>query len=132
MTDLKKKILWQCRRGLWELDQILLPFVENNFENLKKEDQLLFQKLLQYEDIELFDIFVNKVEPKENKMKDLTLLIVDKHMKNQNGFTPNYLACIDKKSQLLQFTDEFDKIEIPCFFNWDLRNSFSKKSNQYH
>jgi len=44
---------------LWELDQILLPFVENNFENLKKEDQLLFQKLLQYEDIELFDIFVN-------------------------------------------------------------------------
>ena len=86
MTDLKKKILWQCRRGLWELDQILLPFVENDFENLKKVDQLLFQKLLQYEDIELFDIFVNKVEPKENKMKDLTLLIVDKHMKNQNGF----------------------------------------------
>ena len=71
---------------MWELDQILLPFVENDFENLKKEDQLLFQKLLQYEDIELFDIFVNKVEPKENKMKDLTLLIVDKHMKNQNGF----------------------------------------------
>lgn len=71
---------------MWELDQILLPFVENNFENLKKEDQLLFQKLLQYEDIELFDIFVNKVEPKENKMKDLALLIVDKHMKNQNGF----------------------------------------------
>ena len=71
---------------MWELDQILLPFVENNFENLKKEDQLLFQKLLQYEDIELFDIFVNKIEPKENKMKDLTLLIVDKHMKNQNGF----------------------------------------------
>lgn len=71
---------------MWELDQILLPFVENNFENLKKEDQLLFQKLLQYEDIELFDIFVNKIEPKENKMKDLALLIVDKHMKNQNGF----------------------------------------------
>ena len=71
---------------MWELDQILLPFVENDFENLKKEDQLLFQKLLQYEDIELFDIFVNKIEPKENKMKDLTLLIVDKHMKNQNGF----------------------------------------------
>lgn len=71
---------------MWELDQILLPFVENDFENLKKEDQLLFQKLLQYEDIELFDIFVNKIEPKENKMKDLTLLIVDKHMNNQNGF----------------------------------------------
>ena len=86
MTDLKKKILWQCRRGLWELDQILLPFVENDFEHLIKEDQLLFQKLLQYEDIELFDIFVNKIDPIDNKFRDLTVLIIDKHMKNQNGF----------------------------------------------
>ena len=86
MTDLKKKILWQCRRGLWELDQILLPFVENDFEHLKTGDQLLFQKLLQFEDIELCDIFVNKIEPIDNKFKDLTVLIIDKHMKNQNGF----------------------------------------------
>ena len=86
MTDLKKKILWQCRRGLWELDQILLPFVENDFEHLNKEDQLLFQKLLQYEDIELFDIFVNKTDPIDNEFRDLTVLIIDKHMKNQNGF----------------------------------------------
>ena len=86
MTDLKKKILWQCRRGLWELDQILLPFVENDFENLNKEDQLDFQKLLQYEDIELFDIFVNKIEPKENGIRDLAVLIIEKHMEKQNGF----------------------------------------------
>jgi antitoxin CptB len=86
LTDLKKKILWQCRRGLWELDQILLPFVENDFEHLIKEDQLLFQKLLQYEDIELFDIFVNKIDPIDNEFRDLTVLIIDKHMKNQNGF----------------------------------------------
>ena len=86
MTDLKKKILWQCRRGLWELDQILLPFVENDFEHLNKEDQLLFQKLLQYEDIELFDIFVNKIDPIDNEFRDLTVLIIEKHMNNQNGF----------------------------------------------
>ena len=78
--------MWQCRRGLWELDQILLPFVENDFEHLNKEDQLLFQKLLQYEDIELFDIFVNKIEPIDNEFTDLTVFIIDKHMKNQNGF----------------------------------------------
>ena len=71
---------------MWELDQILLPFVENDFEHLNKEDQLLFQKLLQYEDIELFDIFVNKIEPIDNKFRDLTVLIIDKYMKNQNGF----------------------------------------------
>jgi hypothetical protein len=52
-------------------------------------------------------------------------------MKEQNGFIPNYLVCIDKKSQLLQFTGDYDKLEIPCFFNWDLRRLFSKKENQH-
>lgn len=52
-------------------------------------------------------------------------------MKKQNGFIPNYLVCIDKKSQLLQFTNEYDNLKIPCFFNWDLRDMFTKKSNQY-
>ena len=85
MTDLKKKILWQCRRGLWELDIILLPFVEKEFTNLNKQDQLLFQQLLKYEDIELFDIFVNKIEPQESQFINLIHLILDKHMKNQNG-----------------------------------------------
>ena len=85
MTDLKKKILWQCRRGLWELDIILLPFVEKEFTNLNKQDQLLFQQLLKYEDIELFDIFVNKIEPQESQFINLIHLILDKHMKKQNG-----------------------------------------------
>jgi len=52
-------------------------------------------------------------------------------IKEQNGFMPNYIACIDKKSQILQFYNEMDKLEIPCFFNFDLRNKFSKKQNQY-
>jgi uncharacterized Rossmann fold enzyme len=51
-------------------------------------------------------------------------------MKEQNGFTPSYLACIDEKSQINQFHEEFDKVEIPCFFNFKLRNKFSKLSNQ--
>ena len=84
MTDLKKKILWQCRRGLWELDIILLPFVEKEFTNLNKQDQLLFQQLLKYEDVELFDIFVNKIEPQESQFINLIQLILDKHMKNHN------------------------------------------------
>ena len=76
--------MWQCRRGLWELDIILLPFVEKEFTNLNKQDQLLFQQLLKYEDIELFDIFVNKIEPQESQFINLIQLILDKHMKNHN------------------------------------------------
>ena len=76
MVDLKKKILWQCRRGLWELDAILIPFVEINFDDLDSENKNLFTELLSYEDIEVFDLLVNKINPKDKKMKPLVELII--------------------------------------------------------
>lgn len=51
-------------------------------------------------------------------------------MKDQNGFTPTYLGCVDKKSQILQFHEDLDQLEMPCFFNFELRKYFSKKENQ--
>ena len=65
MNELEKKILWQCRRGLWELDAILIPFVEINFAHLSEDEVEDFKELLTYEDIEIFDILVNK-KPYEN------------------------------------------------------------------
>ncbi|NTW72832.1 MAG: DUF115 domain-containing protein [Eubacteriaceae bacterium] len=52
-------------------------------------------------------------------------------MKKVNGFMPNYLACIDEKCQLKQFYDEYNKLNIPCFFNWNQRGLFDKKNNQH-
>ena len=80
MEDLKKKILWQCRRGLWELDAILIPFVERNFDDLDSENKTLFTELLSYEDIEVFDLLVNKINPKDEKMQPLVELILNSHM----------------------------------------------------
>ena len=80
MVDLKKKILWQCRRGLWELDAILIPFVERNYDDLDSENKSLFTELLSYEDIEVFDLLVNKIKPKDKKMKLLVELILNSHM----------------------------------------------------
>ena len=80
MVDLKKKILWQCRRVLWELDAILIPFVERNFDDLDSENKTLFTELLSYEDIEVFDLLVNKINPKDKKMKPLVELILNSHM----------------------------------------------------
>lgn len=51
-------------------------------------------------------------------------------MKGVNGFMPNYLVSIDKECQLLQFTEEYDRTQVPSFYNWDLRGLFSKSDNQ--
>ena len=80
MTDLKKKILWQCRRGLWELDAILIPFVEKNFDDLDSNNQNLFKKLLSYEDVEVFDLLVNQKEPLDANIKPLVDIIIASHV----------------------------------------------------
>jgi len=81
LSDLKKKIIWQCRRGLWELDAILIPFVEIYFDGLDNEEKVLFKKLLSFEDIEIFDLLVNKKDPRDIKLMPLIDLILNSHMK---------------------------------------------------
>ena len=52
-------------------------------------------------------------------------------MKEQNGFEPTYLGCVDRDAQILQFHEDLDKLTIPCFFTFNERNYFSKKKNQF-
>ena len=79
MNELKKKILWQCRRGLWELDAILIPFVENNFDYLEEDEISNFQRLLEYEDIEIFDILVNKKSFEDATLQPIIKKILSFH-----------------------------------------------------
>ncbi len=77
MNELEKKILWQCRRGLWELDAILIPFVENNFSSMEEEEIDKFRKLLAYEDIEIFDILVNKKPFEDEDLNPIVFKILN-------------------------------------------------------
>ena len=79
MNELEKKILWQCRRGLWELDAILVPFVEKNFSALSNEEVELFRNLLSYEDIDMFDILVNKKPFEDDRLKGIIIKFIDFH-----------------------------------------------------
>jgi len=51
-------------------------------------------------------------------------------LKEQNGFMPNYLTCVDMEAQLLQFFDDYNNLNIPCFYNWEIRNRFKRSDNQ--
>lgn len=52
-------------------------------------------------------------------------------MKEQNGFMPTFIACIDKERLIKPFHDDLDNLDIPCFFPFLYRKYFSKKSNQF-
>ena len=61
----KKRLAWACRRGMLELDIILLSFLEEQFSELSSVDQSLFVSLLTSSDQDLFDWFLQKKSPPE-------------------------------------------------------------------
>ena len=54
----KKRLWWHSRRGMLELDVLLLPFVEDVYDTLSEEDKEKFRNLLDVEDPDLFQWFM--------------------------------------------------------------------------
>ena len=52
----KSRLLWLCRRGMKELDDVLIQFVNKQFLLLSEDDKLLFIEFLSYEDPVLFSL----------------------------------------------------------------------------
>ncbi|MDA9556318.1 succinate dehydrogenase assembly factor 2 [Vibrio sp.] len=50
----KARIKWACRRGMLELDVVIMPFFEERFEQLTGSDQRDFVSLLECDDPDLF------------------------------------------------------------------------------
>ena len=52
------RLKWACRRGMLELDVILMPFVENHYAQLDEAEQATFQRLLAADDPDLYAWFM--------------------------------------------------------------------------
>lgn len=53
-TEEKARIKWACRRGMLELDVVIMPFFEECFERLSENEQQNFVALLECDDPDLF------------------------------------------------------------------------------
>ncbi|MGI9288356.1 MAG: succinate dehydrogenase assembly factor 2 [Pseudomonadales bacterium] len=49
-----KRVYWHSRRGMLELDLVLMPFAERVYPQLAAADQAAYKRLLECEDPELF------------------------------------------------------------------------------
>ncbi len=58
-TELKR-LYWHSRRGMLELDVLLVPFVQEVYPGLDAEDQARFRKLLECEDQDMFGWFMQR------------------------------------------------------------------------
>lgn len=69
----KNRLFWASRRGMLELDLVLLPFAENIFPQLPEDDQQRYWKLLDQEDQDLFAWLLRRGQPEDAEL----LRIVD-------------------------------------------------------
>ncbi|MAV61699.1 MAG: hypothetical protein CMQ83_05025 [Gammaproteobacteria bacterium] len=54
------RILWKCRRGMREIDLLLREFSRTKLYKLNKEELLILEQILSYDDQKLYDfIFKN-------------------------------------------------------------------------
>lgn len=73
----KKRLQWQCRRGMLELELFLTDFLKYDYEQLPQEKKILFEDLLTIIDPVLFDYLMGTQEPDDHGLKDIVYTIRD-------------------------------------------------------
>lgn len=70
-TDAQRRIIYQARRGLKELDFYIDPYVKNHYLMADATEQATFAKLLTYEDPDLLNFFMNQDTPDDTQVAKL-------------------------------------------------------------
>lgn len=70
-----KRLWWGSRRGMLELDLILLPFLENVYAGLDQTDKESYWKLLESEDQDLYAWFMKRADPLDPSLQRIVDIV---------------------------------------------------------
>lgn len=71
----KNRLFWASRRGMLELDLVLLPFLDNVYDTLLQEDKERYWALMDSEDQDLFAWFLKRSDPEDPEMKKIVDIV---------------------------------------------------------
>jgi antitoxin CptB len=57
------RLRWQCRRGMRELDELLLGYLDNRYDDAPDSDKQTFHAILELPDPELVSYLLQKEQP---------------------------------------------------------------------
>jgi len=66
------RLIWRSRRGMLELDILLIPFITNNYLSLSDQEKNSYNRLVDSEDPELYSWFMKMSTPDDI---DVSLLV---------------------------------------------------------
>lgn len=58
---LRAQLEWHCRRGMRELDVLLMRYVEHGYDAADAAEQAAFEKLLSLQDPEILDLLTGRI-----------------------------------------------------------------------
>tara|TARA_R110000796_G_scaffold526_17_gene1789 strand:+ start:11326 stop:11625 length:300 start_codon:yes stop_codon:yes gene_type:complete len=73
-----KRLYWHSRRGMLELDVLLIPFLEEAYPSLEDADKDRYRMLLESEDQDMFGWFMQRSEPEDPDLKRIVRMILDR------------------------------------------------------
>lgn len=67
----QRRIIYQARRGLKELDFYIDPYVKSHYLTANEQEQLAFERLLEHEDPDLLLFFLGQASPDDAEIGSL-------------------------------------------------------------
>ncbi|STO55134.1 Flavinator of succinate dehydrogenase [Canicola haemoglobinophilus] len=74
----KFRIEWDCRRGMLELDKVIMPFFQQYFDELPDAKKDIFLRLLACSDLQLFSCFFNRTPAADLELQEMVDHIQEK------------------------------------------------------
>lgn len=72
------RLWWHSRRGMLELDVLLVPFVEEVYPTLPPDDKARYKKLLSCEDSDMFSWFMQRSRPEDPDLARMVDMILNR------------------------------------------------------
>lgn len=73
-----RRLRWHCRRGIKEVEVLLEPFFEERYMGLSDADKLLFEKLLEQHDVDMFEWFTLRSKPEEADLAHIVAMVLSR------------------------------------------------------
>ena len=75
MPDKKSRLLWQCRRGIKEMDIIFQDFINHSYDQLTDDEKNAFSRLLDEQDLDILNWIMGKDKPYDNELVNIVNII---------------------------------------------------------
>lgn len=65
------RLRWRCRRGMKELDLVLLRWLERDYPGASTAERAAFTRILDLQDPEIFGYLVGRAEPSDDTLRNV-------------------------------------------------------------